>query len=41
MGERTAANFIDVEGENLEAENELRQWISLAERYLMTLPPKD
>lgn len=41
MGERTAANFIDVEGENLEAENELRQWITLAERYLMTLPPKD
>jgi hypothetical protein len=41
MGEGTAANFIDVEGENLETEEDLRRWIALAERYLMTLPPKD
>ena len=41
MGARAAANFIDVEGDSLETENDLRHWIGLAERYLVTLPPKD
>jgi TfoX/Sxy family transcriptional regulator of competence genes len=40
MGERVAANFIDVEGESLETEQGLSHWISLAERYLASLPPK-
>jgi TfoX/Sxy family transcriptional regulator of competence genes len=40
MGERHAANFIDVEDDSLETEEGLREWIALAERYLMTLPPK-
>lgn len=40
MGERTAANFIDVADDSLETEEGLRHWIGLAERYLMTLPPK-
>jgi hypothetical protein len=40
MGERDAANFIDVEDDSLETEQGLSEWIALAERYLMTLPPK-
>jgi hypothetical protein len=40
MGDRDAANFIDVEGDSLETEEGLGEWIALAERYLMTLPPK-
>jgi hypothetical protein len=40
MGEREAANFIDVEDDSLETEEGLREWITLADRYLMTLPPK-
>lgn len=41
MGERTAANFIDVEDDSIESEAGLSEWIGLAERYLATLPPKE
>ena len=40
MGEREAANFIDVENDSLETEQGLSEGIALAERYLMTLRPR-
>ena len=40
MGGRQARNFIDVDYDSLETDEELQGWLSLAEQYLSTLPPK-
>lgn len=39
-GERTMKGFIWVEGEAIEDDDDLRQWVELAERWVSAMPPK-
>jgi len=37
---RTMSGFVEVDAEAVEADEDLARWIALAERFVLTLPPK-
>jgi hypothetical protein len=39
MGGKPAANFIDVDNDDLDSDEGLARWIEMAERYVTALPP--